>query len=140
MDFKTKLPYPVIIALSHSRLFSIADVGSPDGPYKAPYAVIFREMAKLGVKGFSELPMHCLAICCGFFVAALAINLLRDVTLKKVSQFIPIPMAMAVPFYIGAYFANDMFMGTIILFVWERINPKEAEDYAGAASIVVDLL
>ncbi|KAL9249243.1 putative metal-nicotianamine transporter YSL6 [Drosera capensis] len=110
------------------------DIGDPDGPYKAPYAVIFREMAILGVQGFSELPKHCLAICFGFFVAAIAVNLLRDVTPKKISRFIPIPMAMAVPFYIGAYFAIDMFVGTVILFVWERINRKEADDYAAAVA------
>ncbi|GAB2225986.1 hypothetical protein Droror1_Dr00021768 [Drosera rotundifolia] len=110
------------------------DIGDPDGPYKAPYAVIFREMAILGVEGFSELPKHCLAICFGFFVAAIAVNLLRDVTPKNISRFIPIPMAMAVPFYIGAYFAIDMFVGTVILFVWERINRKEADDYAAAVA------
>ncbi|KAL0351164.1 UNVERIFIED_CONTAM: putative metal-nicotianamine transporter YSL6 [Sesamum radiatum] len=123
-----------VIAPSFWLYWSAFDIGSPDSPYKAPYAVIYREMAILGVEGFSELPKHCLAICCGFFVAALAINLLRDVTPKKVSQFIPIPMAMAVPFYIGAYFAIDMFVGTVILFVWERLNRKDAEDYAGAVA------
>ncbi|KAG6524612.1 probable metal-nicotianamine transporter YSL6 [Zingiber officinale] len=110
------------------------DIGSPDGAYKAPYAVIYREMAILGVEGFSALPQHCLEICCGFFVAALIINLLRDATPKSVSKYIPIPMAMAVPFYIGAYFAIDMFVGTVIVFVWERLNEKEAEDYAGAVA------
>ncbi|CAN1850131.1 Probable metal-nicotianamine transporter YSL6 [Linum perenne] len=113
---------------------SAFDIGAPDGPYKAPYAVIFREMAILGVEGLSELPKHCLAICCGFFIAALVINLLRDVVPSKVSQFIPIPMAMAVPFYIGAYFAVDMFVGTVILFVWERINRKDSEDFGGAVA------
>ena len=75
-------------------------------------------------------------MCCGFFVAALVINLIRDVTPKKVSRFIPIPMVMAAPlaFYIGAYFAMDMFVGTIILFVWEQLNRKDAEDYAGAVA------
>ncbi|XP_034708344.1 probable metal-nicotianamine transporter YSL6 [Vitis riparia] len=124
----------VIAPLTFWLFWTAFDIGSPDGPYKAPYAVIFREMAILGVEGFSELPKHCLAICCGFFVAALVINLLRDVTPAKVSQFIPIPMAMAVPFYIGAYFAIDMFVGTVILFVWERMNPKGAEDFAGAVA------
>ncbi|KAK4483234.1 hypothetical protein RD792_010417 [Penstemon davidsonii] len=124
----------IIAPLTFWLYWSAFDIGSPDSPYKAPYAVIYREMAILGVEGFSELPKHCLAICCGFFAAALAINLLRDVTPKKVSQFIPIPMAMAVPFYIGAYFAIDMFVGTVILFVWERINRKDAEDYAGAVA------
>ncbi|KAG5254370.1 oligopeptide transporter OPT family protein [Salix suchowensis] len=110
----------VIAPLTFWLFWSAFDIGDPNGPYKAPYAVIFREMAILGIEGFSELPQHCLALCCGFFVAALVINLLRDVTPKKISQFIPIPMAMAVPFYIGAYFA--------------RINRKDAEDYSGAVA------
>ncbi|KAM3713267.1 hypothetical protein ACJW31_01G241700 [Castanea mollissima] len=124
----------IIAPLTFWLFWTAFDIGSPDGPYKAPYAVIFREMAILGVQGFSELPKHCLAICCVFFVAALVINLLRDVTPPKVSQYIPIPMAMAVPFYIGAYFAIDMFVGTVILYIWERINRKDAEDYAGAVA------
>ncbi|KAF8390676.1 hypothetical protein HHK36_025203 [Tetracentron sinense] len=124
----------VIAPLTFWLFWTAFDIGSPDGPYKAPYAVIFREMAILGVEGFSELPKHCLAICYGFFVSALVINLLRDVTPMKISQFIPIPMAMAIPFYIGAYFAIDMFVGTVILFIWERINRKDAEDYAGAVA------
>ncbi|KAL5171953.1 putative metal-nicotianamine transporter YSL6 [Glycine soja] len=124
----------VIAPLTFWMFWTAFDVGSPDGPYKAPYAVIFREMAILGVQGFSELPKYCLEMCGGFFAAALAINLLRDVTPKKFSQYIPIPMAMAVPFYIGAYFAVDMFVGTVILFVWERLNRKDAEDYAGAVA------
>ncbi|KAK1272237.1 putative metal-nicotianamine transporter YSL6 [Acorus gramineus] len=124
----------VIAPLTFWLYWTAFDIGSPDGPYKAPYAVIFREMAILGVEGFSSLPKHCLEICCVFFTLALVVNLLRDVTPKKVSRFIPIPMAMAVPFYIGAYFAIDMFVGTVILFVWERLNKKEAEDYAGAVA------
>ncbi|KAL6541400.1 putative metal-nicotianamine transporter ysl6 [Orobanche gracilis] len=124
----------IIAPLTFWLYWSAFDIGSPDSPYKAPYAVIFREMAILGVEGFSELPKHCLAICCGFFVAALGINLLKDVAPKGVSRYIPIPMAMAVPFYIGAYFAIDMFVGTVILFVWERVSRKDAEDYAGAVA------
>ncbi|KAL9689562.1 hypothetical protein QQ045_009949 [Rhodiola kirilowii] len=124
----------IIAPLTFWMYWTAFDIGDPNGPYKAPYAVIFREMAILGVEGFGELPKHCLAICCGFFIAALVINILRDVTPNKVSQFIPIPMAMAVPFYIGAYFAIDMFVGTVILFVWEKINRKGSEDYAGAVA------
>ncbi|KAF7801744.1 putative metal-nicotianamine transporter YSL6 [Senna tora] len=124
----------IIAPLTFWLFWTAFDIGSPDGPYKAPYAVIYREMAILGIEGFSELPKHCLAMCCVFFVAALVINLLRDMTPKRISQYIPIPMAMAVPFYIGAYFAVDMFVGTVILFVWERLNRKDAEDYAGAVA------
>ncbi|CAL9763723.1 unnamed protein product [Musa acuminata subsp. burmannicoides] len=124
----------IIAPLTFWLYWTAFDIGSPDGVYKAPYAVIYREMAILGIEGFSALPKHCLELCSVFFVAALIINLLRDVTPKNVSQFIPIPMAMAIPFYIGAYFAIDMFVGTVILFVWERLNRKELEDYAGAVA------
>lgn len=124
----------ILAPLTFWLYWTAFDIGAPDGPYKAPYAVIFREMAILGVEGFSELPKHCLALSCGFFVAALLINLLRDVTPKKISSFIPVPMAMAVPFYIGAYFAIDMFVGTVILFIWEMINRQDSEDYAGAVA------
>ncbi|PQP94471.1 putative metal-nicotianamine transporter YSL6 [Prunus yedoensis var. nudiflora] len=123
----------VIAPLTFWLFWTAFDIGSPDGPYKAPNAVIFREMAILGIEGFSgaqALPGYVL----WFFLAALVLNLLRDVTPKKISQFIPIPMAMAVPFYIGAYFAIDMFVGTMILFIWERLNRKGAEDYAGAVA------
>ncbi|XP_058761107.1 probable metal-nicotianamine transporter YSL6 isoform X1 [Vicia villosa] len=124
----------IIAPLTFWMFWTAFDIGSPDGPYKAPYAVIFREMAILGVEGFSELPKYCMEMCAGFFAAALAINLLRDVIPKKYSQYIPIPMAMAVPFYIGAYFAVDMFIGTVILFVWEQVNRKDSENYAGAVA------
>ncbi|CAN6472524.1 unnamed protein product [Victoria cruziana] len=122
----------VIAPVTFWLFWNAFDIGAPDGPYKSPYAVIFREMAILGVEGFSALPRHCMEISCGFFVAALVINLLRDVAPEKVSRFIPIPMAMGIPFYIGAYFAIDMFVGTVILYVWERMNKKDAEVYAGA--------
>ncbi|VFQ81576.1 unnamed protein product [Cuscuta campestris] len=124
----------VIAPLTFFMFWNAFDIGSPGSPYKAPYAIIFREMAILGVQGFSELPKHCMAMCCGFFVAAVAINLARDLAPPKVSHFIPIPMAMAVPFYVGAYFGIDMFVGTVILFVWERINRKDADDYAAAVA------
>ncbi|KAI3725926.1 hypothetical protein L1987_65722 [Smallanthus sonchifolius] len=124
----------IIAPLTFWMFWTAFEIGTPDSPYKAPYAVIYREMAILAVEGFSELPKHCLALCCGFFVAALVLNLLRDLIPSKVSRFIPIPMAMAVPFYIGAYFAIDMFVGTVILFVWERVNKKDSEDYAGAVA------
>ncbi|GAY43443.1 hypothetical protein CUMW_074500 [Citrus unshiu] len=69
------------------------DIRSPDGPCKAPYAVIYREIAIPGI---------------------------QDVNPKKISQFIPIPTGMAIPFYSGAFFAVDIFVGA------------GSEKYAGA--------
>jgi OPT family oligopeptide transporter len=122
----------IIAPLTFWVYWTAFDIGDPDGMFKAPYAVIYREMSILGIEGFSALPRHCLGICSIFFTAAIAIDLLRDVTPKSVSKFIPLPMAMAIPFYVGAYFAIDMIVGTVILFVWERVNRKDSQDFAAA--------
>ncbi|CAN1250996.1 Metal-nicotianamine transporter YSL3 [Linum perenne] len=102
------------------------DVGNPDGEYKAPYALIYRNMAILGVEGFSALPQHCLQLCYGFFGFAIAANLLRDLLPKKLGKWVPLPMAMAVPFLVGAYFAIDMCVGSLVVFVWHKLNSKKA--------------
>lgn len=102
------------------------DLANPDGEYKVPYAIIYRNMAILGVEGFSALPQHCLLLCYGFFGLAMVANLLRDLTPEKVGKWIPLPMAMAVPFLIGAYFAIDMCVGSLIVFVWHYLNHEKA--------------
>ncbi|KAH9543048.1 hypothetical protein CY35_13G041700 [Sphagnum magellanicum] len=108
------------------------DLGDPNGEYPAPYAVVYRSMAVVGVEGFKVLPTHCLQLCYGFFAAGVAINAVRDLLPKKVSQYIPIPMAMAIPFYIGGYFTIDMFLGTVIKFYWERMNRKKSDIFTPA--------
>lgn len=102
-------------------------IGDPDSLYQAPYAIVYRSMALIGVEGFSALPSHCLQLCYGLFAAAVAINIVRDKVPKKVAQYIPIPMAMAIPFYIGGYFAIDMFLGSVIRFVYEKINKPKSD-------------
>lgn len=113
---------------------AFGNIGVDGSEYPAPNAAVFRSMAILGVDGFSSLPKHCLTLCYVFFAAAIAINLIRDLAPKKVSRFIPIPMAMAIPFYIGAYFAVDMFVGTAILFVWQRLDRAKADAFAPAVA------
>uniref|UniRef100_A0A0A9CJ63 Uncharacterized protein n=1 Tax=Arundo donax TaxID=35708 RepID=A0A0A9CJ63_ARUDO len=110
------------------------NIGISGTEYPAPNAAIFRSVAILGVDGVSSLPKNCLTLCYVFFFAAIVINLIRDLVPKKVSKFIPIPMAMAIPFYIGAYFAIDMFVGTVILFVWQRLNRAKADAFAPAVA------
>jgi OPT family oligopeptide transporter len=100
----------------------VAPLTFPDGEYKAPYAIIYRNMAILGVEGFSALPQHCLQLCYGFFAFAIAANLLRDLLPKNMGKWIPLPMAMAVPFLVGAYFAIDMCMGSLIVFAWHKLG------------------
>lgn len=46
----------VVSPLSFMLYYKAFDVGNPNGEFKAPYAVIYRSMAILGVEGFSALP------------------------------------------------------------------------------------
>ncbi|KAG0475015.1 hypothetical protein HPP92_014701 [Vanilla planifolia] len=110
------------------------DLGQMGSEYPAPYALVYRNMAILGVDGFSSLPKHCLTLCYVFFAGAMLINLLRDLVGKKWASYIPLPMAMAIPFYIGPYFAIDMCMGSLILFIWEKLDKRKADAFACAVA------
>ncbi|XWS30085.1 hypothetical protein CRYUN_Cryun24cG0088200 [Craigia yunnanensis] len=116
----------VVAPLTFFLFYKSFDVGNPDSEYKAPYALIYRNMAILSVQGFSALPQHCLQLCYGFFSFAIATNLLRDFTPKNIGKWVPLPMAMAVPFLVGAYFAIDMCVGSLVVFVWHKLNSKKA--------------
>ncbi|KAK6118524.1 hypothetical protein DH2020_047791 [Rehmannia glutinosa] len=116
----------IVAPLSFFLFYKTFDVGNPDGEYKAPYALIYRNMAILGVEGFSALPHHCLQLCYGFFAFAVLVNLLRDVLPEKFAKWVPLPMAMAVPFLVGAYFAIDMCVGSLVVYVWHRMDGRKA--------------
>ncbi|KAL7254364.1 hypothetical protein ACSBR1_008709 [Camellia fascicularis] len=116
----------VVSPLTFFLFYKAFDVGNPNGEYKAPYAIIYRNMAILGVEGFSALPHHCMQLCCGFFAFAIVANLVRDFSPKQFGKWVPLPMAMAVPFLVGAYFAIDMCVGSLIVFVWHKLNNDKA--------------
>ncbi|KAJ4972666.1 hypothetical protein NE237_005840 [Protea cynaroides] len=113
---------------------AFTDMGQPGTAYPAPYALVYRSMAMLGIEGFSALPSHCLQLCYGFFFASILINGIRDSVGKKWAKYIPLPMAMAIPFYIGSYFAIDMCVGSLILFVWQKLNRAKADAFGPAVA------
>ncbi|ESR54668.1 putative metal-nicotianamine transporter YSL5 [Citrus sinensis] len=110
------------------------DLGVPGSEYAAPFAMVYRSMAKLGVEGFSALPKNCLLLCYVHFGAAIVINLIRDSIRKEWARFIPLPMAMAIPFYLGPYFAIDMCVGSLLLFIWEKIDKAKADAFGPAVA------
>ncbi|GFP88777.1 metal-nicotianamine transporter ysl2 [Phtheirospermum japonicum] len=116
----------VVAPLTFFLFYKTFDLGNPDGAYKAPYAIVYRNMAILGVEGFAALPQHCLQLSYGFFASAISMNLLRDVVPARFGKWVPLPMAMAVPFLVGGYFAIDMCVGSLVVLVWERVNRGKA--------------
>lgn len=113
---------------------AFGDLGVPGSEYPAPYALIYRNIAILGVEGVSALPGKCLTLCYIFFAFAIFVNGMRDAMGKNLARFIPIPMAMAIPFYIGGYFAIDMCVGSLILFIWSKINKEKAAAFGPAVA------
>ncbi|KAH9707175.1 putative metal-nicotianamine transporter YSL7 [Citrus sinensis] len=114
-------------------------LGDPEGSFPAPYGQLYRGIALLGVQGLGSLPKHCVELAIGFFVAAIAINtiqeaLLRRETKYKIYRFIPSPMCMAIPFYLGGYFAIDMCVGSLILFLWRMKNRTSADNFSPAVA------
>ncbi|PHU18250.1 putative metal-nicotianamine transporter YSL7 [Capsicum chinense] len=112
-------------------------LGDPEGPYPAPYGLVYRGIALLGVEGFGNLPKNCLKLSVWFFFAAVVINLLTQLLKKfetkyRIYRFIPSPMCMAIPFYLGGYFAIDMCLGSLILFGWQTYNKQKAKDFGSA--------
>lgn len=110
------------------------NLGVPGSSYPAPNALVYRNMAILGVDGLGALPKNCLYLCIGFFVAAILINLVRDYVGKKWARYIPVPMAMAIPFYIGNAFAIDMCLGSLILFIWQKVDRAKADAFGSAVA------
>lgn len=117
----------VVSPLSFFLFYKAFDIGNSDGEFKAPYAIIYRNLAIIGVQGFSALPQHCLQLCYGFFAFAIGVNLVKDILPERIGKWMPIPTAMAVPFLIGGYFAIDMCVGSAVVFVWEKVKREEAE-------------
>ncbi|GAA0166538.1 transporter [Lithospermum erythrorhizon] len=114
-------------------------VGNPEGSYPAPYAVLYRGIAHLGVEGVSSLPKNCLKLAVACFAFAIVLNLITTLlrlfeTKYRIHRFIPNAMCMAIPFYLGGYFAIDMCVGSLILYLWQRKNKKQADQFAPAVA------
>uniref|UniRef100_A0A0E0MHC5 Uncharacterized protein n=1 Tax=Oryza punctata TaxID=4537 RepID=A0A0E0MHC5_ORYPU len=112
------------------------DAVHPVTPYAA---TMYRDMAALGGGGGghglgSSLPKHCPALCAAFFAAAVVMNIARDLLPPRTAaRLVPIPTAMAVPFYVGPYFAVDMIIGSAAVLAWEAAD----KDGAGACAAAV---
>ncbi|KAG9155004.1 hypothetical protein Leryth_012192 [Lithospermum erythrorhizon] len=116
----------VVAPLSFFLFYKAFDIGDPHGEYKAPFAIIYRNLAIISVEGFSALPKHCLELCYGFFAFAVGLNVMRDVVPERIGKWLPLPMAMALPFLIGANFAIDMNIGTLVVFLWHKSDSRKA--------------
>ncbi|KAF7808179.1 putative metal-nicotianamine transporter YSL7 [Senna tora] len=127
----------VITPLVFWFFYKAYSIGDPDGSYPAPFGLVYRGISLLGVEGFSSLPKNCLKLAIIFFFLAILINIIHDLlrhyeTKYRIHRFVPNAMCLAIPFYLGGYFAIDMCIGSLILYVWERRNKQKAKDFCPA--------
>jgi uncharacterized oligopeptide transporter (OPT) family protein len=97
-------------------------------------------MAILSTEGVTALPQHCVELCVLLFFLSLVLSAIRDTAeaLKEgdapavaewVLRLTSVPMAMAIPFYIGADLAIVMAIGSVFKWYWERKNKQEFDQY-----------
>ncbi|KAF6983137.1 hypothetical protein CFC21_001412 [Triticum aestivum] len=104
-------------------------IGAPDSEYPCPYAGVYRSIAVVGIGGVKELPDHCLKFCFAAACFAIAVNTLSIVSQRKgwkIMNYIPNVTVFALPFFIGSSGPIDMCIGTIVMFVWTKINSQSA--------------
>ncbi|KAJ0966839.1 hypothetical protein J5N97_023756 [Dioscorea zingiberensis] len=104
-------------------------LGKEGSLYSAPYAKVYRAMALLSTEGLSKLPKNCISLCVVFFLGAIVINVMREGAKRKkwwVYKYIPSPIGMAIPFYLGGFFTISMCIGSLITYKWNKADPHGA--------------
>lgn len=104
-------------------------IGAPDSQYPCPYAGVYRAIAVVGTGGVKELPVHCLKFCFAAACFAIAVNTLSIVSQRKgwkIMNYIPNVTVFALPFFIGSSGPIDMCIGTVVMFIWTKINSQSA--------------
>lgn len=124
----------VVAPLMFFLFWSAFDIGAPGSDYPAPYATLYRSMAVLGAHGL-QLPRHAAAMCIALFVCALGLNLLRDFCVpKRYAWLVPIPTALAIPFYVGASVGIDVAVGAGIRYLWDLRSMESAKQLVPAVA------
>ncbi|TVU33654.1 hypothetical protein EJB05_25484, partial [Eragrostis curvula] len=101
-----------------------------------PYAKVYRGIAMLSA-GEDEMPKHSLEISSLFFVLALALSVLREVARRKqwrVAPYIPCTVAIAVAFFVPPRVVIDMFVGTLLLYLWKLTDGDSARIFSSAVA------
>ena len=121
------IPAGVLFCIPIYMLFDrVYEIGGKEIP--APAAHAWRAMAELLAKGFEALPpMADKAVIAGLAFGVLTALLRRH---KRIGKFMPSGLAFGIAFIIQAYFSIAMFIGSMILVVWQRRAAAHAERFA----------
>ncbi|CAM0957268.1 unnamed protein product [Alopecurus aequalis] len=112
-------------------------IGSPESHYPCPFAGLFRAIGVIGTGGVKELPDYCLWMCFGAFCITIATNVLSLVSQRKgwaIHKYLPNMTVVALPFFAGPDFAIDMCLGSLVMFLWHKMNRRNADLFSSAVA------
>ncbi|CAL5030127.1 unnamed protein product [Urochloa decumbens] len=101
------------------------DGGAPD----ASFAKMYRGMALLVLSQRAGMPRHSVTLCKVFFAAALAVNVLGEVSARRrwrVGRYLPCTTAVAVAFFLPPEIPIGMFAGSVVMYVWRKLDADGA--------------
>ncbi|KAJ0966838.1 hypothetical protein J5N97_023755 [Dioscorea zingiberensis] len=110
-------------------------LGDDGSEYPVPYAKLYRALALVGTEGFQALPDNCISLCIYFFFLAVIINVAKELAKKKnweVHHYIPSVTGMAITFYLGPYVPISMCTGSLVVYLWGRVNKQQATTFTPA--------
>jgi uncharacterized oligopeptide transporter (OPT) family protein len=87
--------------------------------------------------GQDELPMHSMHIAGLFFALALALSVLKEVARLRqwrAAAYVPSTVAIAVAFFVPPRVVIDMFVGSLVLHVWEYVDTDRALMFSSAVA------
>ncbi|OEL18429.1 putative metal-nicotianamine transporter YSL7 [Dichanthelium oligosanthes] len=116
----------VINPLIFWMLYGVYNGG--DGAPDASYAKMYRGMTILALSQ-QGLPRHGMLLCKISFMMVLANNVLREVSSRRrwrVGRYLPCTIAVAVAFFLPPEIPIGMFMGSIVMYLWRRLDPDDA--------------
>lgn len=109
--------------------YNLPDFGQPDSEYPIYGGKTYRALAIAATQGSEGLPKHALLFAVIFFFISLALNIVKELSKSMnlgLHPYIPYPVAMAIPFYLSANFSFDVGFGSLILYVWNRVDRRSA--------------
>ena len=102
----------------------------------APAAFSWKAMAELLTQGLDALPPNAVpAVAIGAVFGALLASLRK---VPKLAPYLPSGLAVGIAFIVQAFFSLVIFFGSLVLVIWQRVNPSQAKklSFAVASGLV----
>ena len=127
-QFKAQLlgiPFGILCAVPIFMLFDhVYEIGGEEIP--APAAHAWKAVAELLAQGLDALPPMATYAVIGGFLLGIVVPVFRKFAPDTIKPYVPSTLAIGIAFIVPAYYSVAMFVGSMILVVWQRMNKKQA--------------